>query len=442
MRARVARWLDTLANAGTLPDDSEEERLGKAVLTYASLLITLLSFFWVTVYTYLGLWLAAAIPLAYQVISTASLLYFISTKRYVAFRFVQTLMMLMLPFLLQWTVGGFMASSGVLLWALTSPLGALLFLGTRQAVPWFAAYVGLTVFSAAIDGYLSAGAADVPTPLAIVIFAMNILGVSLTAFALTRYFARRRELAMNALRVEQARSERLLLNVLPAPVAQRLKQEPGVIADTFDEVTILFADIVGFTSLSERVGPEEMVPWLNDVFSSFDRLARRHGLEKIRTIGDSYMAVAGVPLPHPDHAVATAEVALGMLDAIAGKTAPNGEPLRIRIGINTGPVVGAVIGLDKFIYDVYGDAVNTASRMESRGLPGQIQVSEATYLRLCDRYVFEERRLEQVRGKGDMSAYILIGRKPEGDNAGPDAMGIERPEAPISAAPVQTRVTS
>jgi adenylate cyclase len=434
MRALVARWLDAIANAGTVPTDSEEERLNKAVLTYASILVTLLSFFWVIVYASLGLWLAAAIPFTYQVVSTASLLLFIKTKRYVAFRFVQTLMMLLLPFLLQWTLGGFMASSGVMLWALTAPLGALLFHGTRQAVPWFVAYAALTVVSGIIDGSLSPGAASVPTSLGILFFVMNILGVSITAFALTRYFAGRRAQALAALRIEQGRSERLLLNVLPAPVAQRLKQGSGVIADAFDEVTILFADIVGFTSISEHVQPGEIVPWLNEVFSSFDRLARQHGLEKIRTIGDSYMAVAGAPLPHPNHAAAAAEVALGILNAISGKTAPNGEPLRIRIGINTGPVVGAVIGLDKFIYDVYGDAVNTASRMESRGLPGQIQVTEATYLRLRDRYMFEERRLEQVRGKGDMRAFILTGRKPSGDSPAPGALQVEQTAPAIPAA--------
>jgi len=250
-----------------------------------------------------------------------------------------------------------------------------------------------------------------PPALIIIFFAMNIAGVSVTVYLLTQYFARRREEALTALQAEQARSERLLLNVLPAPIAQRLKRNPGVIADAFDDVSILFADIVSFTTLSERVSPEEMVPWLNEVFSDFDRLARRFGLEKIRTIGDNYMAVAGVPLPHPDHAGAVAEMALNMLDAASKRIAPSGDPLRIRIGLNTGRAVGAVVGLDKFIYDVYGDAVNTASRMESHGLPGHIQVTEVTYRRLRDRYLFEERHSMQVKGKGEMTVYLLVGRK-------------------------------
>ncbi|HEY0070143.1 MAG TPA: adenylate/guanylate cyclase domain-containing protein [Chloroflexia bacterium] len=411
MSARLLSWLDKLGNAGLLPTDSEEDCLRKTILAYSASLIIVLAIFWVVVYSLLGLWLSAAIPLAYQIISIATLFRFARTKQYVAFRFVQLLMMLVLPVLLQWSLGGYVASSGVILWSLTAPLGALLFHGTRQSIPWFLAYLFLAAASGAADGFLAQNAAPIPTPLVIVFFVMNLAGVSTTVYLLTQYFARRREEALAALRIEQARSERLLLNVLPPSIAQRLKQNPGVIADAFDEVSILFADVVGFTTISEHVPPEEIVPWLNEVFSDFDRLAARYGLEKIRTIGDSYMAVAGVPLPHPDHAGAVAEMALDMLAAAAGRKAPNGEPLHIRVGINTGHTVGAVIGLDKFIYDVYGDAVNTASRMESHGLPDHIQVTEAFYLRLKERYVFEERHTVQVKGKGEMMTYLLTGRK-------------------------------
>jgi adenylate cyclase len=411
MKDLVGEWFDKLANVGTLPSDTEDERLCKSILTFAATLIVVLAVFWVTVYALLGFWISAAIPLVYQIISVASLIWFFRTKRYRAFRFSQLAMMLLLPFLLQWSLGGFVVSSGVMLWALISPLGAVLFQGPKHSVPWFIGYLLLTGASAAADGYLSRNAVPMPPVLIVVFFAMNITGVSVTVYLLTQYFARRREEALAALQAEQARSERLLLNVLPAPIAQRLKRNPGVIADAFDDVSILFADIVGFTTLSERVSPEEIVPWLNEVFSDFDRLARRCGLEKIRTIGDSYMAVAGVPLPHPDHVGAVAEMALNMLDAVSGRKAPNGDELRIRIGLNTGHAVGAVVGLDKFIYDVYGDAVNTASRMESHGLPGHIQVTEVTYRRLRDRYLFEERQTMQVKGKGEMVVYLLVGRK-------------------------------
>lgn len=418
MKDQLGKWLDRLGNAGVLPSDNEEERLAKTVLTYSSTLILFLSFFWVITYFLLGHPVSAAIPLGYQVVSAISLIYFFATKQYRIFRFTQLLMMLILPVALQLSLGGFAASSGVMLWSLTAPLGALLFVGTRQSVPWFVAYTGITVLAGLLDDRISVGASPPPQPFVTVFYVMNIIGPSLTAYSLMLYFARRREQALFALdkahrllQAEQEKSEGLLLNVLPAPIAERLKQNTGVIADDLAEVTILFADVVGFTQLSQDVPPEKMVPWLNGVFSAFDGLAARHGLEKIRTIGDSYMAAAGAPIPRSGHAQAVAEMALDMLEQSNGVCAPNGEPLRIRIGINTGPVVGAVIGSNKFIYDVYGDAVNTASRMESQGVPGQIQVTQTTYDLLVDEYIFEERGTVPVKGKGEMLTYLLMGRK-------------------------------
>jgi class 3 adenylate cyclase len=208
------------------------------------------------------------------------------------------------------------------------------------------------------------------------------------------------------LQYEQEKSERLLLNILPKPVADRLKQSPDAIAERFEEVTVLFADIVGFTALSARIAPEELVNLLNEVFSLFDRLADKHGLEKIKTIGDAYMAVAGLPMPRPDHAQAVAKMALDM-QRLIGQVA--GGLLQVRIGLHTGPVVAGVIGQKKFSYDLWGDTVNTASRMESHGLVGQIQVTAATYERLRDHFVFEPRGPIQVKGKGAVETYLLLG---------------------------------
>ncbi len=210
---------------------------------------------------------------------------------------------------------------------------------------------------------------------------------------------------------EQEKSERLLLNVLPKAIAERLKQAEGVIADTFPDVTVLFADIVEFTKLSARIPAADVVALLNDVFSKFDQLAERHGLEKIKTIGDAYMVVGGLPTPRPDHAVAVAEMALDMRAALIGQTRATGGLLTVRIGIHTGPVVAGVIGTRKFIYDLWGDTVNTASRMESQGASGTIQVTSVTYERLRDRYTFERRGTVLVKGKGEMVTYLLVGRK-------------------------------
>ena len=211
---------------------------------------------------------------------------------------------------------------------------------------------------------------------------------------------------------EKATSERLLLNVLPGAIADRLKAGENLIVDRFDAVSVLFADIVGFTALSSRTSPEKLVTMLNELFSAFDRLAAKHGLEKIKTIGDAYMVVAGIPQPIADHAIALSHMALDMNEAISDYAKRTGSDLSIRIGIHSGSVVAGVIGEKKFIYDLWGDTVNTASRMESTGVPARIHVSEATYLLIRDEFELEQRIPIEVKGKGLMTTYLLVGPKP------------------------------
>ncbi|NEP55449.1 MAG: PAS domain S-box protein [Symploca sp. SIO2G7] len=229
-----------------------------------------------------------------------------------------------------------------------------------------------------------------------------------------------RKEAEEALRVEQEKSERLLLNILPEAIVQRLKQDhwqleksngEALIAEQFDEVTIMFADIVGFTPLSARIAPKEVVNLLNQIFSLFDQLAEKHGLEKIKTIGDAYMVAGGLPIPKENHAAAIANMALDMQQAINQFQVETGENFAIRIGINTGSVIAGVIGIKKFIYDLWGDTVNVASRMESQGEPGKIQVTASVYQRLQDQYLLEERGAIAVKGRGTMNTYWLQGLK-------------------------------
>jgi len=212
---------------------------------------------------------------------------------------------------------------------------------------------------------------------------------------------------------EQEKTDRLLLNILPEPIARDLKEGNSNIADGFSGVTVLFADIVQFTQLSEQVSPVVMVELLNDIFSRFDRLTEKHGLEKIKTIGDAYMVAGGLPVPRPDHAEAVAEMALDMQQEMKQFNTEQDKAFKIRIGINTGPVVAGVIGTSKFIYDLWGDTVNVASRMESHGVEGEIQVAPATYECLNSRYIFESRGEIQVKGKGKIVAYLLKSRNPE-----------------------------
>ncbi|MEG5061456.1 adenylate/guanylate cyclase domain-containing protein [Microcoleus sp. A2-C5] len=215
----------------------------------------------------------------------------------------------------------------------------------------------------------------------------------------------------SALRKQQKKTENLLLNILPEPIANRLRREPGVIADKFEKATILFADLVNFTQISTTMSATKLVHLLNEIFSTFDQLTDKHGLEKIKTIGDAYMVAGGIPIERPDHAEAIAEMALDMLVAIQELNVKLDAKFDIRIGINSGPVVAGVIGTKKFIYDLWGNAVNTASRMESHGIPGRIQVSFYTYDLLSDKYEFEERGLIEIKGKGEMRTYFMTGRK-------------------------------
>jgi adenylate cyclase len=402
--------LRRLAALGVGPTDSEDEQLEKATLTLAAMLMATMAIVWVATYWSLGLWRSGAIPFGYQLATAGGLVAFARTKRFGPFCTTQLVMMLALPFLLQASLGGFHTSSAVALWAVTAPLGALLFQGVRRATPWFIAFVAATVASGALEPGL-AGEGHVPTSIVVAFFVLNLLGVSTTVYLLLRYFIGERERILEALRVEQDRSERLLLNILPATIAARLKDRPDVIADAFEAVTVLFADLVGFTAFAQARPPAEVVAVLNRLFSRFDELADRHGLEKIKTIGDAYMVAAGLPVPRSDHQMAIAEMALDMCTAVDRFRAETGLELAIRVGIDSGPVVAGVIGHRKFSYDVWGNTVNMASRMEAHGLPACIQVTQNVYQRLCGRYKFRERGTVDVKGKGPTMTYLLLGRR-------------------------------
>jgi len=406
--APVAR----LARIGVLPADSAEEALRKETLVLAASVMTALAVVWVLVYSILGLYWPAAIPFAFQVTSVLNIARFARTKRYRFFRARQLALSLVLPFLLQLSLGGFVPSSGVVLWSFTAPLGALLFSGRREASRWFGAFVVVIGLSAALDPFLANKTAEIPRGLVIAFFALNVLGVTGTCYFLLHYFVRERDRAAATIAAERERSERLLLNVLPHPIAERLKAGESPIADGASEVGVLFADIAGFTPLSATMEPDDLVRLLNDVFIVFDGLAARYGLEKIKTIGDAYMVASGLLSEDSDHARRLGEMALSMHRAVEPMAA-----IQLRIGIDIGPVVAGVIGERKFSYDLWGDTVNTAARMESHGVPGTVHVTERARGRLASWFAFEERGVIDVKGKGPMPTYFLIG--PTGAPASP-----------------------
>lgn len=305
--------------------------------------------------------LAGSIPLVYSAMSYVSLIAFGITRRYGFFRVTQLLLMLILPLLLMIALGGFVSSSAVVLWSLLSPLGALFFAGRREAVWFFLAYLGLLVASGVIEPFVSREN-NLLSGVVTLFFAMNVGVVSAVMFVLLMYFTGQKDEAFGLLRREQQRSEGLLLNVMPKDIAASLKDGSRTIADHFDAVSVLFTDVVGFTMLTARMAPRELVELLNEFFSYFDSLVEKHGLEKIRTIGGNYMVAAGVPRPRVDHAHALAHMVLEMIEYSTSCAAVAEVPLRFRTGMNSGPTVAGVIGHKKFQYDLWGDDVNTASR--------------------------------------------------------------------------------
>lgn len=402
--------LERLLSLGIAGEEDDEERLQRTSLTLFSLIAAAAAPIWTATYLVLERPLAAAMPAAYMAISIISLVILRSTGRFDVVRAMHVSALLVLPTLFQWVLGGFVNGSAVILWSLTAPLGALFAWGRRAAIGWFAAFAVAVGVSALIDPIVARTVEPLPGGVVTIFFAMNTVGPPLLAFALLLHVNRERDRAMAALRMEQATSERLLLNVLPESIARRLKGSAEVIADLHDDVTVLFADVVGFTPFAERTPPERVVELLNRVFSAFDELADRFGLEKIKTIGDAYMAVAGVPEPRADHAEAVAEMAMAMQSEAERCVGDDWPGLQIRVGIDTGTVMAGVIGLRKFAYDLWGDTVNTAGRMEAQGLPGRVQVTERVERLLRDRYAFERRGEIDVKGKGPMTTYVLLGR--------------------------------
>jgi class 3 adenylate cyclase len=389
---------------GVADADSDSLRAQKIALTISAATVIVLAIIWVATYLALGLIAAASIPFAYQVAAIVSLVVFARTKSYGFFRVTQASLMTILPFLLQWTLGGYVASSAVSLWALVPVIGTLFFFSPGGSIPWFAAFVALSVVSGIAEPALAEAAATIPEPVRAAFFVLNVVGVSLTVYALLQYAVRARDRA-------HAESESLLLNVLPAAIAQRLKRRPGRIADRHAAVTVLFADIADFTPFTEQTDPNLVVGILDEIFSAFDELARRYGGEKIKTIGDAYMVAIGVPEARPDHAPRMADLALDMRAAFERLCQQKELPLGLRIGIDSGPAIAGVIGRRKFSYDLWGHTINTASRMQAHGVRGEIQVSEATYQLVCNDFVLERRGEIEIKGQGRRPAYLLRRRR-------------------------------
>lgn len=402
--ASLVRLVRFFGQLGADPADDDTLRLQKALLVSFAAMTAVAGVVWGGVYFAFNEPVAGAVPWGYTAVTLLNLLVFGVSRRYDRFRFAQLALILLLPWLLMMALGGFNNSGAVILWAILAPLGALLFDEPRNAVRWFSVYLALIAVSAIVQPVLRASN-NLPSGVVLAFFVMNTGAVSLVVFTLFYWFVRQRNDLQN-------KADNLLLSLFPKDIAATLKRENRVIAEHYAGVSILFADVVNFTPMSATLAPVDLVQLLDEVFSAFDVLSETYGVEKIKTIGDCYMVASGIPKPRADHACALVSMALEMRDYV-GRHTFLGHRLHFRYGINSGPVVAGVIGRRKFIYDLWGDAVNTASRMEANASNDSIQITRETYELVKDEFECEPHGSIWVKGKGEMDVWYVLGRKGE-----------------------------
>lgn len=410
MRTNLLRnGIRAIARIGSQPDDSEELRLKKVLVTssvFGSFFS--ISLFAIT-YTLFDARAAGILFwgwLAFQLVNLVVLVLIPAFYRW--FAFGQLLVFVLATIVRMIVLGGFINAGGQVLFLVIVPLGALILYGARHTLYWFLIYLTLIAVDIALQFY--SPPSPLPQAVQLMLLAVSSIVSALFVFGILVYFVSQRDLAFRLLRGEQEKSETLLLNILPRDIAAILKNEQRLIADRFEGASILFADVANFTPMSATMTPTELVELLNEVFSYFDSLVEKYGLEKIKTIGDCYMVASGVPRPRADHAQVLTRMALEMRDYVSQRQF-RGRNLVFRLGLNSGPVVAGVIGRKKFTYDLWGDAVNTASRMESHGQGGNIQITRATYGLIKDDFVCEPRGTVDVKGKGEMEVWIVVEQK-------------------------------
>jgi guanylate cyclase len=364
---------------------------------------------WAVLYLALGAW-TGYVALLYAVVSLTSIAVFARTHDFDLLLNTQLFAIAIAPTLSMIPIGGLLATGGVGLWGILAPLGALVFRGAAAGIRWFILWL-VFFLGSGVAAALLGSQSPMPEWFSTLMLALNIAVGGTIVFTLLALFAKQREDALVELRSAQERAENLLLNILPGSIAERLKHSPQTIADEFPAASVLFADVVDFTPRSDGLPPAEVVGLLDRLFSHFDTLADRYDLEKIKTIGDCYMVAAGVPEPRTDHARVLALLALDMVECTRSGEAIGDLGLELRVGMNSGPVVAGVIGRKRFLYDLWGDAVNTASRMESQGTANRIQITRATHELLKDEFICEYRGMLSVKGKGRMETWYLVARR-------------------------------
>jgi adenylate cyclase len=406
-------WKATIsfADLAAQPNDDDELRLRKRILVLAALLTPFVLSTVGFIYLAFNEPFAGGAYVGFSLYIWLNLVLFIRVhRRPNVVIWAVSIAVLFAHLLIALNLGTFFNSGAIVMWGLAFPVAAgLIFLPIRQITPLIVFYLFNVVVTIILQPTLRT-TVNVPMNFLQLILILNIFGMSTFIVGIFAYFIWQRNAAFNLLHGEQVKSENLLLNILPPEIASILKNENRVIAEHFDGASILFADVVGFTPMSATMTPVELVNLLNEVFTYFDSLAEKYQLEKIKTIGDCYMVASGVPRARADHAQALVRMALEMQSFVKDHDF-KGKQLNFRVGINSGPVVAGVIGRKKFIYDLWGDAVNTASRMESHGAGGTVQITQDTYELIKDDFECESHGIAYIKGKGDMAVWFVAGEK-------------------------------
>lgn len=387
------------------PRDTEEIRLEKFAIFLVAGCCCLAGVIWTVMYYVLFGWdLTTFLPLGFVTFVGAALIASHITKNHQIAVYTQIVFIMYITAFIQWNIGDVFASGFVLAWAICGPIVALIFFSFRRSMIWFALYLLNLVITVLFNDFFASRGELVEANTRLFLFFMNLSFSSVVVFIFAGYY-------VTSANRERENANKLLLNVLPKQIAPILKANGQTIADYYESASVLFADIVGSTPLFSDMEPAAAVDWLNEIFSMFDELVDKYKLEKIRTIGDNYMVASGVPTTRPDHAQALVHLALDMLAGLEKLPARNGKRIDFRLGINSGPMVAGVIGKTKFHYDLWGDTVNTASRMESHGEAGQVHITAATYKLLQDEFECTPRGSLEIKGKGEMTTYFVVGRR-------------------------------
>lgn len=393
--------LDTIKLFAKEEGDTQELAFRKVLILLIASMCSVCGVIWSALYYFVfGVGVIAFLPLVFVTVVGSCIIIAHFTRSYKILVYAQLTCIMWVTAFIQWTIGSMDQSGLVISWGFLAPLGAVIFLSNRQSIVWMLMFLFILVVSAVFEPALLGYKAHVSNAVRTLFYIMNIGTSSTVVFAASAWF-------MNIIQHEKKRSDKLLLDILPDEVAQELKEKGYSDAKQFDEVSVLFTDFKNFTAHAESLAAHDLVKEINECFSAFDNILHKHNIEKIKTVGDAYLAASGLPVANPNHAQDTINAAIEIRDFMLSRRMQKPDSFEVRIGIHTGHVVAGIVGVKKFAYDIWGDTVNIAARMEQHSEAGKINISETTYDLVKDKFTCESRGEIEAKNKGKLKMYFI-----------------------------------